>query len=379
VGIQHQFGASTMVEVAWLGGLTTDIPMNSNNATNAPAQFYAAGTQPNTVPNSLLNSRVTNPFNISNFAGLQSTNPAAYNMMSRNGFFTQSLISIGSLVHAYPQMTGLTIQRSIGETKYQEVEFTVNRRYAQGLTLMGSLQLIADKNRDYFANGFDSTPSWEASNTAVPVRFTAEGVYNLPFGRGRMWATSGLQSAILGGWQLSSTLEMETGQLVQFNNLFYIGPINGSNIKIAHPIYVNGQASGGSNYVKWLNPGNVVATPMTTVGANGATTTTCTYTGTGFVTNPQCQPTGYNLRVFPRTVPGVRQMGWNGVNANLQRAFPIIKERLSMEMRFEAYNVFNHQNLGGPDSNPTDGNFGFVTGGGNENARWLNVSGRLRF
>jgi hypothetical protein len=378
-GIQHQFGSSTMIEVAWLGGLTTDIPMNSQNYGFTPASFYAAGQQPNTVPNALLGSQIPNPFLLSNFSSLQSTNPAAYNLMSRNGYFTQSKISISSLIHAYPQMSGLSLIQSIGETKYQEVWFNVNRRYAQGLTLMGTVQLIKDLNRDYYANGFDTTPSWEASNNVVPVRVTAEGVYNLPFGRNKTWANSGWQSAILGGFQLSATLEAQSGQPIFFGNSFYLGDIHGSDIKLKKPVYVNNQASGGSNYIQWLTAGNATATPTITVAADGTTTTACTYSGKGFVTNPQCQPTGYNLQVFPRTVPGVRQIGWDSTNANMQKTFSLIKEKLTLDTRIEAYNVFNHLGLGGPNTNPTDPNFGRIFGDNQPNGRWVNISGHLRF
>jgi hypothetical protein len=375
-GVQHQFGGATMLEVAWYGALTTNIQMGKNQ-TYTPASYYEGGQQPNSAPATVLNSQIANPFALANFSSLQTSNPAAYNLMSLNGQYTAQKISLSTLVRAYPQMNGLSLNEPIGETKYQLVQFTVNHRYSHGLSLMGSLQLTKDENRDYFANGFDPTPSWEATNTAVPVRFTAEGTYNLPFGRDKMWANSGWESAVLGGFQLAASLEMETGQLIGFGNDFYVGQLSGSNIKIKNPTYVNGQASGGSNYIQWLTAGNAVATPN--LDSLGNFLGTCSYSGTGFVTNSQCQPTGYNLRVFPTTVKGVRNLGWDQTNANLQRNFSIVKERLTLETRFEAYNVFNHLGLGGPDTNPTDKTFGQIGGDNQPNGRWLNISGHLRF
>jgi hypothetical protein len=376
IGVQHQFGGSTMLEVAWYGALTTNIQM-SQNYTYTPSSFYAGGLQPNSAPAAVLNAQIANPFALANFSGLQSSNPAAYNLMSLNSHYTAKTIPLSTLVRAYPQMNGLSLNRPIGETKYQLLQITANRRYSQGLTLMGSLQLTKDQNRDYFANGFDPTPSWEATNTAVPVRLTAEGVYSLPFGRGKMWADSGWKSAAFGGLQLSASLEAETGQLIGFNNAFYVGQLNGSDIKLKNPVYVNGQATGGSNYIQWLTAGTAVATPN--VDSQGNFLGTCSYTGTGFVTNSQCQPTGNNLRVFPRTVKGVRNLGWDSTNANLQRTFPIVKEKLTLDTRFEVYNLFNHLGLGGPNTNPTDPNFGKINGDNQPNGRWINISGHLRF
>jgi hypothetical protein len=83
--------------------------------------------------------------------------------------------------------------------------------------------------------------------------------------------------------------------------------------------------------------------------------------------------------VFPTTVKGVRNLGWDETNANLQRTFSIVKEKLNLETRIEAYNVFNHLGLGGPNTNPTDPNFGRINGDNQPNGRWINISGHLRF
>jgi hypothetical protein len=125
-----------------------------------------------------------------------------------------------------------------------------------------------------------------------------------------------------------------------------------------------------------LNVGNVTATATT--APDGATN--CSYSGTGFVTNPVCQPTGYNLRVFPTHVNGVRQMGMNGMNANVSRTFHLV-ERVNLETTMAAYNLFNHQVLGPINTSPTSGQFGQVTSDGwpNSSGRWLSIQGRLSF
>jgi hypothetical protein len=379
IGVQLQLSDSTMLEVSYNLGITKDLQLTKGFAFT-PSSFYAGGQQPNTVPNAMLGGQITNPFLLSNLSGVASSNSAAYNLMSHNSFFTQQKMSIGGLVRAYPQMNGLGLNQSVGGSHFQEVLINLTRRYSRGLTLMGTLQFNDQNDRDYYANGFDASPSWEPSNNSEPVRFTLEGVYSFPLGRGRMWANSGWKSAVFGGFQLSGSYEAQPGVLVGFGNAFYVGDIKAGSIKIKHPIYVNNQSSGGSNYVQWLNPGNAVATASTNTAADGTVTTTCTYSGTGFVTNPACQPTGYNLRAFPTHVNGVRQMGMNGADASLQRTYHMV-ERVSLETTFNAYNVFNHQVMGGPNTNPTDPNFGRVFGDGwpSSSGRWLAIQGRLRF
>jgi Carboxypeptidase regulatory-like domain len=375
IGAQIQFGASTMLDVSYNVAYTSHISLAKNLAF-APASFYIGGQQPNTATSSLLATQVTNPFALSNFSGVAATNPAAYNLMSLNSYFTQRLINISNLVTPYPQMGGISEYQDLGKSHFQELLFNLTRRYSHGLTFMATFQINDQHDRDYFANAFDALPSWEPTIYSQPTRFTAEAVWNLPFGRGNPWARSGWESAVFGGYQLSASYEAQPGMLSTFSNLFYLGKIDGSVIKLKHPVYHNDQASGGSNYVQWLNLGNVVASATT--GADGSTS--CTYSGTGFVTNPACQPTAYNLRVFPTRVNGVRQMGMNGMNANISRNFHVL-ERLNLETTMQVYNLFNHQVLGGVNTTPTSGQFGEVTTDGwpNSSGRWLAVQGRLRF
>jgi Carboxypeptidase regulatory-like domain len=375
VGVQFQLGASTMLDVSYNLAVTTHL-ISAKNEAYTPASFYTGGNQPNTAASELLTSQIANPFALANFGGVASTNPAAYSQMSLSGYFTQPLISIGNLVRAYPQMGGFTLNESLGKSHFQELLVNLTRRYSHGITLMATFQLNDQHDRDYYANAFDPLPSWEPSNYSAPTRFTAEGVWKLPFGRTRAWARSGWDNIAFGGYQISASYEAQPGVLANFPNLFYIGDIKGSNIKLKHPVYVNDQASGGSNYVQWLNPGNVTATATT--AADGATT--CTYTGTGFVTNPQCQPTAYNLRVFPTRVNGVRQMGMNGANATLARTFPI-RKRMTLETSMIVYNLFNHDILGSMNTTPTSPTFGEVTGDGwpNSSERWISIQGRLQF
>jgi Carboxypeptidase regulatory-like domain len=370
VGIQHQFGGSTMVEVAWVGSITTKVPLEQNFAPT-PSSFYTGGMQPNTATNTLLASQITNPFALANFNSLAGSNPTQYNLLAHSGYFTQPLISISNLVRAYPQMGGLSMYRSVAESKFQEIQVNLTKRYSHGLTVMAALQINDQHDRDYYANAFDPSPSWEASNNSAPYRFTAEAVYQLPFGRNQMWANSGWKSAVFGGFKVDGSYEVNPGNLLLFGNLFYLG--NTSNIKLKNPVYHNDQASGGYNYIQWINVGNVTATNV-----NGV----CTYSGTGFVTNPQCQPNGYNLRVFPTHIGGLRQQGPNTVQTNVERNFRL-GDRFNLETRFEVFNLLNRQVSFWPDTNPTDGQFGQVTSdgaaNGSGNARWLDIQGRLRF
>ena len=200
-------------------------------------------------------------------------------------------------------------------------------------------------------------------------RQTSEALYKLPFGRGKMWANSGLASAIFGGFRVNATYELNPGTLLEWGNLFYVGNINASDIMLKHPAYYTNVAS-GTAYVQWLNPADVATV---TVNSDGS----CQYSGTGFVTNPSCQPNGYNLRAFPTRVNGVRQQTIDNVMGNIQRVIPL-KEGVSLELRLDAANVFNHQMLGTPNETVTSSQFGQISST-QDNARFIDIQGQITF
>lgn len=382
ISVQRQIGQSLMIEVGYLGSWSSNMSnfsaglvnaggganTNNRNLAPIPASFFASGTQRNVASNSLLGEQVTNPFNIANFAAIQSSNPAAYNQMSHSGTFANATTAISNLVRPYPFMGGLSKQNPIGQSHFDELLVTATKRLSNGIDFNLAFQKNYQSDRDFYENPYDTQMSWEPSNSSYPWRLTFEGLYELPFGRGKMFANSGWKSAIFGGFRLNGTWEFSPGPLIEFGNTFFVGNITPSNILMSKPVY-NTNVAGGVYNVQWLNPGNVTAT----VNSDGS----CTYTGTGFVTNPSCQPDSYNVRVFPTRVNGVREQGVNIVMANVERTFKI-HEGVTFETRFDANNLFNHQTLASPNTSVTNSQFGQVTST-DENARWLDIQGHIRF
>lgn len=374
VGVQRQLGRSAMLEMAWVGSYTKDIAIGQSQS-YMPEKFYVGGNQPNVATNTLMASQITNPFNIANFSALASSNAAAYSLIANRTYYKQGKINISNLVRAYPQMSGLSLYRSIGLSHFNEFQANLTKRYAQGLTLLASLQLNDQQDADYFANSYDAKPSWEPSNNSMPYRITAQATWELPFGKGKAFLNTGILSKIAGGFQIASSWERQAGSLIEFGNLFYMGTPT-KDIKLKHPVYANNLGIGkGYNYIQWLNPGNVTAVYDKNTG-------TCTYTGTGFVTDANCQPNGYNSRVFPHRIEGLRQQAPDTIQLSVQRKFQLT-ERFSFEARGEAFNLLNRQVFGSPNTSPTSTNFGQITGDGGANGpgsgRWITIHGRVRF
>lgn len=373
-GLQHQFSANTVLDVTYTGMHAWDIGLSKNMAPT-PASFYSSSTQPNVASAALLSSTITNPFYLSNFSSLESSDPTQYNLISLRSYFTSKTISVANLVRNYPQMSGMSMYQNSGETNFNEIMATFDKRYTNGLSLNASLQVNRQHNRGYYANAYDAKPSWELSNNSAPYRLTVESTYMLPFGKGHRFANSGWEAKAFGNYQMAGTYEQSPGMLIAFSNAFYIGQsINKKHIMLKHPVVVNGLASGGQDYIQWLNIGDVTST-------YDSTSQTCTNTGTGFVTNGSCTP-DYNVRKFPPYVAGVREKGINDLQLSMQRSINL-PGKVACDLRFEAFNVFNRQMYGTPDTGVTDSNFGKVTGDGSSNgsglARWVQISMHVRF
>jgi hypothetical protein len=373
LSLEHQIGRSMVVQVAYVGSRTTNITLDGNSnstrtysagfmtATAIPGSFSIGGNQPNFASNSLLGSKVPNPFYLPNLTGIQASNPVLYNLLSKSSYITASTISVANLVRPFSQMNALRLYKSNGTSQFQELQVNMSKRLSGGLVANLAYQKNYQLDRDFYENTFDPGPSLESSLISPPWRLTATWVYTLPFGRRQHFARDGWTSTAFGGFKLSGSFEANPGTLLTFAgngspngtpNIFYVG----------EPDFVwlkNNTSYNTSGATPTIYGFNTQA--ATTVYT--AATQTCTYSGFGFVTNSSCQPNAYNLRNFPRHIEGVRSQGLANWNANIGRTLNP-NERLKIEARADLLNVFNHQRVamvGGGQMNPTNGQFGQIT------------------
>ena len=108
VGVQRELRGRLAVEVAYSGAYTdrADIAIQQSYV---PEQSYSTVTTArDNSAQSLMQQQVTNPFFIQNFAPLQTTDPALYQRMAGNAFFTARTVQRQTLLRAFPQLSGLT-------------------------------------------------------------------------------------------------------------------------------------------------------------------------------------------------------------------------------------------------------------------------------
>ena len=342
VGVQHQLGSSTAVEIAYAGTYSDKVYI-TKNLNSLPAQYWATGNVRNNTISSNLTSNVTNPFYIGNFAGLAQSNPLVYQAMSTLGFFTSRTIAKSQLLLPFPHMAGLSqTNSSDGEARSDDLQITVQRRMSKGLTASFGYTRSTTRVADYYYNSFDAQPSWRESNNGRPYRIVSTWLYELPFGKGRAFARAGIWNAVLGGFQMAGTWEYQPGPLISWPNLFFNGDI--SDI-----------AKGPQTLDEWFN------------------------TKAGFVTASAAQPASFQGRVFPTFIDGVRSDHTNQIDLNAQREFKLSERRWTFQLRLDALNVMNRTQFAAPNTTVTSTNFGKVTSATEAINRIIQATAKIRF
>jgi carboxypeptidase family protein/TonB-dependent receptor-like protein len=123
----------------------------------------------------------------------------------------------------YPNFGQIEYRDPLGNAVYHGLDFTVERRFKAGLafraayTYSKSIDNTAEHLSAYGSNSFGQNgrdfKSWRGlSDFDVPQRLVFSYVYELPFGKGKPLASSGILSYIVGGFQTSGALTLASGR-----------------------------------------------------------------------------------------------------------------------------------------------------------------------
>ncbi|MCW5982265.1 MAG: carboxypeptidase regulatory-like domain-containing protein [Bryobacteraceae bacterium] len=220
---------------------------------------------------------------------------------------------------------GFFYSRSIGESNYNALQAKLRRRFTNGFETL--LSYTWSKSMDNGSSGWfaaENGPGGGAaaqnyhypdSNRSVSSYDVTHflswfSVYELPFGRNKHYLTTGPAAWILGGWQLNNILQWRSGQ-----------PYN---------LEVPGDVANVGNTVGWYNYArpNLVGNPY--IG----NPTVDRYFNTDAFAVPD-----FAYGNFGRNV--LRSDRVFNMDLSLFKQFPIAETK-RLELRFEAFNVFNH-------------------------------------
>jgi hypothetical protein len=195
--------------------------------------------------------------------------------------------------------------------------------------------------------------------------FQVYGIYDLPFGRGKRWATSGISSAVFGGWRLSGIFSAISGS----------------------PFNVTDTNSGTFNSPGNTLTPNLVAPINITRGKPFASPAACTSNACRYF-----DPSSFAHVAIPGVLgttgrSPIRGPGYLNLDMTVNRDFKVT-ERLHFQFEASAFGVTNTPHFGNPTSDLNSSNFGKITstlavtnaslgGSGGERQWWF--GGRITF
>lgn len=297
---------------------------------------------------------------------------------------------VSSLFLANPNTGVVDLLGNYGLTRYHSLQTEVRRRFSNGLyfqanyTLQKTLTDAPGIGQTRFdplidnANRGNEYARWDADQQHV---FNFNGIYELPFGKGRRFLNrGGVVDFFLGGWQLTSILQIASGAPISITDprgtLNRAGrsgrqtaSSNLTNEQIADLIGIFHTPCG----IYWINP---IAININHDALNAG----------------QCNnlsPLGANPDYFFQNAPGqtgnMARNAWNGPlylnwDASLMKNFRIT-ENVRFQVRGEVFNVLNRANffvgVFPASGNINSVNFGRVTSG--FSPRIVQFAGRLEF
>jgi hypothetical protein len=246
-------------------------------------------------------------------------------------------------VQPYPQFGVVQWRGNQGNSTFHGLQMNVRRAFQKGWLLAANYMWSHSINDDSTGGGDSDKPqnvfcrSCEKASGDYDERqvFNASAVYELPFGAGKRFeAQPGAGQAILGGWQLSGIATARTGLPVNvvINRANSALPDQYSMSGAERPDLVSGVSlipAGGQTPNNWINPAAFTTPASGTYG-----------------------DAGRNLVRAPDL--------WQVDLAMAKKAS--LTDRLAMEFRVEAFNVFNRAQFGSPQASLSSPlSFGVIT------------------
>lgn len=244
-------------------------------------------------------------------------------------------------------------------SKYHGLSTRLEKRFSQGLSFLAAYTfgraLDTQSNVDLSDGGgfvtgagsvmdaYNRRLNYGLADHHIAHRFVFSGLWELPFGRGKTWASSGAAAALAGGWAIGGITTLSSGPPITMTLNF-----DNSN-------------TGNSNRPDRIGKGTVSNPTVERWFDTAAFTFPAQYTHGS---------AGRNILTAPGMVSS---------DASLQRNFRLpFREGARAEFRAEAFNLFNTPQLGIPGTSLGTPQFGII-GGTARNNRQMQLGLRLVF
>jgi len=340
---QTQLASNLTLEVAYVGSKGTRLPARNTDPNMLNPAYYSLGT--------LLNSSISSAAVVA--AGYKSPYPGF------NGSLAQALRPFPQYVTS---LAGALSSATIGNSTYHSLQTKLDKRFSNGLYAQAVFtwaKNLADSfstsvgnsgqlGRDNYNRSLDKSPV----PYGRPWKFVAAFTYDLPFGPGkRLVNMTGPVGKIIGGWQVSGIVTYSDGVPIQVTAPQSL-PLNSGP---QTPNIVPGVAQKGT----WDGSFDPAKNRYLNIAA--------------FTT-----PAPFTFGTAGLYLPNVFSPNYYNEDLALVKNTKI-GERLELQLRLEAFNVFNRVVFGAPSSNVgTASTFGVISSQANA-ARNGQIAMKLTF
>ena len=316
--VQRQLPWNVLIDAAYVGN--RGVHLAGNRQFDAmPPQYLGEGS-------ALLQS-VANPF---------------YGKIT-TGTLAQRTVTAQSLLTPFPQFTSVdVINDTAGNSTYHAFQLKVEKRLSSGLSVLVAYsfqKLISDvpwaasgiggnNGSGAYQNWYNLNAERALSAQDVPQMLTISYNYALPFGTGKTFGGHwhGPAEWLLGDWMLNGITRVSSGTPLvlstSVNNVHSLGGgsrpnTNGQNATLSNP-----------SIYQWFNAATF------------------------------SQPAPFTFGSVSRTI-NVFSPGMVNFDASLFKNIQI-RERVTLQLRAEFFNLFNHANFGPPDTSLGNKTFGQI-------------------
>jgi hypothetical protein len=339
LAIQRELTRGLTAEIAYTGSVITRVGIPDTNLNQLTADQLAQG--------SALTATTDNPF---------------YGKIPASSSIGGRTISVAQLIKPYPRfLTVSAFRNNTGRTNYNAAELKVQKRTSYGLT--ATLSYTHSKLMDDASSVFDSSiltgpvanypvadsfnPSLErdVSLGDMPNITVGSAVYAIPLGQGHRYASTGVLSRTLGGWNVNGLVTLQSGMpfaITQATNFNAFAGFGTQRPTIQGPANL---PSSKRTVAHFINTAAFSITPQFKLG---------------------------NASRDPVRGPAYRDLDL-GLVKNTH-----ISESVVLELRGEVFNVTNTPAFAQPAASVGTANFGSITAT-TADPRVVQVAGKLHF
>jgi len=268
----------------------------------------------------------------------------AYAGSAGNHLFIQNQLNpaiygkMGSSVNARrlyaPNYTSIVDYLSVGNSSYHSLQVSANKRLNRGLTILLNYTFSksideGSNDGDAPSNPFNIGADRGVSNFNIPHKFVASFVWQLPGSR----LKNALARNVIGGWEINGILNLQSG--APFSVTSGVdnsqSAVNADRADLVGNPQISGDRSKAAILQQYFNKS---AFKVNAVGTFGNA--------------------GRNIMIGP---------GLENIDFGAIKTFAI-RDRYRIQLRAEAFNLFNHANFNNPNANVSAGTFATITGAG---------------